>query len=960
MPSKREAQQLTQEALERHLWEAAALLRGSLASNDYRNYIFGFLLLKRLSDRFEEESEILLQEGGDPEESDEHQFFVPAEARWQLLQRSANAIGERLNRAAAALEDSNPVLQGMLTGIDFNDAWKLGANRQRDDILSQLVRHFSQIVLRDDNLSQPGLLGRTYEHLIEQFASAAGKKGGEFATPPQIGRLMTEILRPSAGMRICDPACGSGGLLIQCAEYVSRHGENCQDLSLFGQERNLDTLALCRMNLLLHGLPDARIEKGDTIREPRFLESNGLMSFDIVISNPPAALANWGWETAVIDPWGRFQFGIPPRGRGDYAFLQHMIAILSPHGRMAVLIPQVALSREGPELQIRRGLVESDLLEAVVGLPPGILYATNVAPAIIFLNRAKPIDRREKVLFVDASKPPTIPSNAVSLYAADYWNKIITTVQEFSHELDFSRAATLEEIATQGFNLQSGRYHSSAMSGERLGRIAEIHQGRGRSALGTGRGELPVVQGRDLGVRQLSRDDLARWPAPRDPARAVAAREGDILLQRIGRSPKAMVVGRDLEGALVSDTVYVIRLREEHRSKAPYLVGFLNSATGQRRLAPAQAVAVIPTLNLRVIRGLGLPLPSPAAVELFERVRSVEDDLLARVQQALELRSKLFAAGDSEALEIEMRRLGIDAELLKQSIVHAEDPDFQIRNFYPHVIAYGYRRLSSVMDDQELYREQLGLLETLLVFLGSLGIALATALLKSSDLEAHQLGKQDLEKLWEGGVSAGQWVSVCRVTAALLRRPTTASAAAGAFAAMWTAKLERTFGKLVQIRNDQAHGRGPHTRQQVRKTVEEFGALLRESIRASLFLPQHPIRLVHGLTVPWGETGAIHKTLIYKGDHPSLQREDIRYHTPLTQGHLYMELEPDSWLPLYPLLSVEEATNEICTFAIDRFDKRRRRVDLRRLGQGMIASAEHTATVGKDISTWLNGVFGPK
>jgi type I restriction enzyme M protein len=237
---------LTREALERYLWSAADILRGSIDSSDYKNYILGLLFLKRLSDRFEEESEIVRREGGDPEDRDEHQFFVPQRARWPRLQKAATGIGEELNKAAGALEDANPSLEGVLAGTDFNDERKLGDTRQRDSILSRLVQHFSKIVLRNDNLSEPDLLGRAYEYLIERFADDAGKKGGEFYTPHQVVKLMVEILEPKEGMRICDPTCGSGGMLIQCAEYVERHGGNRQNLSLFGQEKNLGTWALCK------------------------------------------------------------------------------------------------------------------------------------------------------------------------------------------------------------------------------------------------------------------------------------------------------------------------------------------------------------------------------------------------------------------------------------------------------------------------------------------------------------------------------------------------------------------------------------------------------------------------------------------------------------------------------------------------------------------------------------------
>ena len=323
---------LTVDQLERYLWSAADILRGSIDSSDYKNYIFGLLFLKRLSDRFDEEREALIKEGADPEDVDEHQFFVPKRARWAEIQKTSTNIGDFLNKACAALEEKNAGLEGVLAGIDYNDERKLGDARNRDAVLARLVQHFSKLNVRNTNLSEPDMLGRAYEYLIEKFADDAGKKGGEFYTPRMVVKLIVEILRPKKGMRICDPTCGSGGMLIECAHYLERHGENPKNLSLFGQEKNLGTWAICKMNILLHGLPDARIEKGDTIRDPKLREGGELALFDRVIANPPFSLDEWGRKVAENDTFGRFRFGIPPRTKGDLAFVQHMIATANQTG----------------------------------------------------------------------------------------------------------------------------------------------------------------------------------------------------------------------------------------------------------------------------------------------------------------------------------------------------------------------------------------------------------------------------------------------------------------------------------------------------------------------------------------------------------------------------------------------------------------------------------------------------
>ncbi len=478
---------LSVDELEKHLWAAADILRGSIDSSDYKTYIFGLLFLKRLSDRFEEEAEKLIAEG-EPKKAawgdrDNHQFFVPDRARWDAILKTSTNIGECLNKACAALEEENAGLEGVLAGIDYNDEHRLGDGRQRDNVLARLVQHFSQIPLRNDSMAEPDLLGRAYEYLIEQFADDAGKKGGEFYTPRMVVKLIVELLAPEARMRICDPTVGSGGMLIECAHYLEDHGGNQRDITLHGQEKNLGTWAICKMNMLLHGLPDAQIEKGDTIRAPRLVEDGELRLYDRVIANPPFSLDEWGRDEVENDAFGRFRFGLPPKSKGDLAFVQHMVAVLNAEGRLGVVMPHGVLFRGNSEAKIREGMLREDLFEAVIGLPDNLFYGTSIPAAILVLNRSKQPRRRRKVLFIDASGAFEDAGNQNRLRDEDI-RRIADAFRGFKDVEKFARAVRLEEIEQNAGNLSISRYVDTHEEEERIDladavrRLRELEQER--------------------------------------------------------------------------------------------------------------------------------------------------------------------------------------------------------------------------------------------------------------------------------------------------------------------------------------------------------------------------------------------------------------------------------------------------------------------------------------------------
>jgi type I restriction enzyme M protein len=451
-------EKMNQKTLEGHLWGAAVIMRGigNLNSATYKNYVLGLLFLKRISDVFDEEVEKLLKEGKSKkiamEDPDEHEFFVVPKAHWQHLTTLTHNLGDAINKANDKLEEDNRVLEGVLSATDFNDK-----DRLPDGALTQLILHFSKIRLRNEDLGEPDMLGRAYEYLIAVFADDAGKKGGEFYTPKEVVTLLVDILDPREGMYVCDPACGSGGMLVQTVGHLRSLRQNTKNVVLHGQERNIETWAICKMNMLLHGLSGARIEKGDTIREPKLLNKGKLIEYDIVIANPPFSLKNWGVEVAEGDAFGRFKYGLPPQSYGDYAFVQHMIATLKPSGRAGIVLPHGVLFRGGAEGKIRQGLLEEDLVEAVIGLPSNLFYGAGIPAALFIVNKKKPAARKGKVFFLYGARDFLQLKNQNKLRPEDI-EKIVKAFHSYSSVEKYCRPASLDEIRRNDYNLNIPRY----------------------------------------------------------------------------------------------------------------------------------------------------------------------------------------------------------------------------------------------------------------------------------------------------------------------------------------------------------------------------------------------------------------------------------------------------------------------------------------------------------------------
>ncbi len=449
---------LTLDQLESHLWRAADILRGAIDAADYKHYIFGLLFFKRLCDVWEEEYEERLTRYGNAElaaDPDEHRFHIPKGSFWKDIRRHATDIGSHLNNAFRAIEDANHRLRDVFQDVDFNNK-----ARFPDAALEKLLLHFEKYRLRKVDV-EPDMLGQAYEYLIAQFADDAGKKGGEFYTPKMVVRLIVECLQPQEGMSIYDPTCGSGGMLLEAVHHLERMGRNPKSLSLYGQERNLNTWAICQMNLFLHDIDDAAIARGDTLRDPKHLVGEGtkaVRTFDRVLANPPFSLKEWGHDIwSKGDPFGRDRFGCPPKSYGDLAFVQHMIASMKQDGMAGVVLPHGILFRGGAEAGIRTGLLKAGLIEAVIGLAPNLFFGAGIPACILILRKERPKERKNRVLFIHGAEE-FVPGKKQNVLLDTHVSRIAGAYRAFGNEDAFAYVADLDEIKSNDFNLNITRY----------------------------------------------------------------------------------------------------------------------------------------------------------------------------------------------------------------------------------------------------------------------------------------------------------------------------------------------------------------------------------------------------------------------------------------------------------------------------------------------------------------------
>ncbi len=459
---------INQDDINKALWSACDTFRGTISADTYKDFVLTMLFLKYISDVWQDHYDGYKAEYGDEPELIEEmlkneRFVLPKQASFYALyeRRHEPGNGERIDQALHAIEEANGTKlkdagKSVFQDISFNTD-RLGEEKQKNTILRHLMEDFAkdELNLKPSRVGTLDVIGNAYEYLIKNFAASGGQKAGEFYTPPEVSDLIAELLEPMPGDTICDPACGSGSLLMKCGrKVVANHGE--KHYALYGQEAIGSTWSLAKMNMFLHGEDNHKIEWGDTIRNPKLLDKNGdLMRFDIVTANPPFSLDKWGYEEAGNDKFGRFKRGLPPKTKGDYAFILHMIETLKPKsGRMGVVVPHGVLFRGSSEGKIRQQLIDENLLDAVIGLPEKLFYGTGIPAAILIFKKQKVDDN---VLFIDASREFKAGKNQ-NLLSADNIAKIVATYRNGGNVDKYAYLASLKEIKENDYNLNIPRY----------------------------------------------------------------------------------------------------------------------------------------------------------------------------------------------------------------------------------------------------------------------------------------------------------------------------------------------------------------------------------------------------------------------------------------------------------------------------------------------------------------------
>ncbi len=448
----------TSQELFNHLFEACNILRGPINQDEYKSYVTPILFFKRLSDVYDEETQLALKESDGDEEyaafPENHSFVIPDGCHWNDVRETSENVGSAIVNAMYGIERANP---DRLSGVfsSFDDATWTDKTKLSDERLKNLVEHMSKIRVGNNDYAAD-VMGDAYEYLIKKFADLSKKNAGEFYTPRTIVKLLVMLMSPQAGETVYDPACGTGGMLIEAIRYMNN--DQLTYGKIYGQEKNLSTSAIARMNLFLHGARDFKVTQGDTLRSPNYINNGQLQTFDCVIANPPFGLKNWGADAFETDLYGRNIWGCPSDSNADYAWLQHMIKSMNPAtGRVAVVMPQGVLFHGGKEGEIRKQIIESDKIECVITLVGGVFYGAGVSACLLLLNNQKVPEHKDKICMIDATSIYT-PARAQNFMSEDDIQKVFNLYSNYKDVLEYAKIVEVEEIRKKDYTLSVNTY----------------------------------------------------------------------------------------------------------------------------------------------------------------------------------------------------------------------------------------------------------------------------------------------------------------------------------------------------------------------------------------------------------------------------------------------------------------------------------------------------------------------
>jgi type I restriction enzyme M protein len=934
-----------QEQLAEVIWKCVQILRGRVTPDEYAKYIITLVFLKAVH----HDHQLYVRDIGSGIEE------IPA---WETTYKNLDytdfhGFVSRL-RQALPIDLSELILQSEIDRyVGF----------LRDDTV-RLAKIVDELTFDDESRTAlTDILMRLFEHPY-------AKKTAGLYTPKFVSHLLAKLMRYSGSCKIYDPACGTGYLLV-CAyrEAVSQCTDRAQ-VRLFGQDIAEQTTVLAKMIMVISGISSFDIRSGDTLLSPWFtLADHSVQRFDSVVSALPfgAFLTRDKEDSIARDV--RF-----PRGfstNADLLFVEHIIASLSEVGRAVVLAASGALFRSGRDSLRRADIVNSDLIEAVIELPSNVLADTSVPPAIIILNRNKPEILRNQVLFVDAKRCFSKHAGQV-IFEPNEQQRIISTIENAEEQIGFSRLVSIKDIASRDFVLIPSTYlqtpHSSpngflVKSAERvqLQNIADILPGvRDSNAAIKGEGTTPIIQGRDISVLSLTKENLEHIRIVGELRNGLYTQPGDILIQRIGEKPSAYLVEEELGGVLVWSTVFVIRLKEKHHHLRHFLVEYLNSPVWYEYLSRMRSSSAgAPTLSLTVLQKAEVPIPQQESISALRDLYEVERDFQVRLNKLRELKDSLFNIEDDASLQCKIQEISIRERITIQTLQQAGDFDYQVRNLYPYALAYPYRLLSGITNPPEVYPEQLRVGENLMAFFGSITLSLLAHSGLYTDSKFAWLGSK-LKDWWQGGISPGDWQEMGRRIAQTLRE--CAYEQATEVTGVWfkakssrPSEFRNNISTLGERLNDYKHSRGPKTPIQYKEAVSQTGTLLRSCLEQVSLLTQFPMHQVVSSNLDWRSSQIILKTLMHVGDHPGHNQHESQSSKLLPTDHLYMLSGSDEWISLYPLMTAQycPSCQTLETYMVDRWDGLGGRLVLKSFERG------HTVDTSRDdsIATKLRDDF---